>query len=42
MHEPSVIEIKLNIAGDVEQVRSALGLDGGKKRKIWDTGRRRR
>jgi hypothetical protein len=35
MREPSVIEIKLNIAGDVEQARSALGLDGGKKRKIW-------
>jgi hypothetical protein len=35
MPEPSAIEIKLNIAGDVDQARSALGLDSGKKRKVW-------
>ena len=35
MSEPSAIEIKVNIKGDVDQALSALGLDGGKQRKVW-------
>jgi hypothetical protein len=35
MAEPSAIEIKVNIGGDVNQALSALGLDGGRQRKVW-------
>jgi hypothetical protein len=35
MSEPSAIEIKVNVGGDVDQALSALGLDGGRRRKVW-------
>ena len=35
MAEPSAIEIKVNVGGDVDQALSALELDGGKQRKVW-------
>jgi hypothetical protein len=35
MSEPSAIEIKVNVGGDVDQALSALGLNGGRQRKVW-------
>ncbi|OBB26264.1 hypothetical protein A5792_03955 [Mycolicibacterium peregrinum] len=35
MAEPSAVEIKLNIMGDVDHALSVLGLGGGKPRKVW-------
>lgn len=35
MAEPSAVEIKLNIKGDVDHALSVLGLGSGKPRKVW-------
>jgi|KBSSwiStaDraftv2_1062776.scaffolds.fasta_scaffold24727_7 hypothetical protein len=35
MSEPSTIEIKVNVAGDVDSALSALGLNGGTRRRVW-------
>lgn len=35
MAEPSAVEIKVNIKGDVDDALSVLGLNGGKPRRVW-------
>jgi hypothetical protein len=35
MAEPSAVEVKVNIKGDVDDALSRLGLSGGKPRRVW-------
>ncbi|MEV0670347.1 hypothetical protein [Mycobacterium sp. NPDC050441] len=35
MPEPSAVEIKVNVKGDVDRALSVLGLNAGKPRKVW-------
>lgn len=35
MAEPSAVEVKVNIMGDVDDALSRLGLSGGKPRRVW-------